>query len=143
MIENVYNGFDLGEFIGADNMGVFGMSIKHWLDNNPDDKKSVVDLVEQLVSNINPDLLAGADRKQSLGKYGEPKTPDEMSGIGRNRLAELLGSAQALRATFTDKDRIESIDKLITALALTLEAFDMTAMFDKRAASLQFRNLRP
>lgn len=143
MNNNIYNGFDLGEFIGADNIGAFGMSIKNWLDNHPDDKKSVVELVEQLVGDINPETLAAADRKPSLGKYGEPKTPDEMSGIGRSRLAELLGSAQALRAKFTDKEQLESIDKLITALALTLEAFDMTAMFDKRAASLQFRNLRP
>lgn len=143
MSGNIYNGFDLAEFIGTDTVGAFGMSIKHWLDNNPDEKESVVSLIEELVGDINPDSLAAADRKHPLGKFSEPKTPDEMAGIGRNRLAELLGSAQALRKTFTDKDQIESIDKLITALALTLEAFDMTAMFDKRAASLQFRNLRP
>lgn len=142
-MSDIYNGFDLAEFIGTDTVGAFGMSIKYWLDNNPDKKESVLSSIEELANEIDADSLAGADKKQSLGKYGEPKTPDEMGGIGRARLAELLGSAQSLRANFTDKDQLESIDKLITALALTLEAFDMTAMFDKRAASLQFRNLRP
>lgn len=142
MSDNI-SGADLTQFIDVEKIGSLGISVKRELGNDPEKRSEILENISNIIEGFNVDFAKTADRRNPLGKFSEPKTEDEAAGIGRNRTAEILKAAQQLRAECKDSAEAQKLDRVILTLSLSLEAFDLTTMFDKRAATLQFGNIRP
>jgi hypothetical protein len=134
---------DLTQFIDIERIGSLGVSVRRELGNDPEKKDEILGKINKIIEGFTADISKSADRRNPLGKFSEAKTDDELAGIGRNRTAEILKAAQTLRVGIDDPAEALKLDKVILTLSLTLEAFDLTTMFDKRAAALQFGNIRP
>lgn len=142
MSDNI-SGADLTQFIDVEKIGSLGVSVKRELGSDPEKRSEILGNINKIIEGFTADFAKTADRRNPLGKFSEPKTEDEAAGIGRNRTAEILKAAQALRIECKDSAEVLQLEKVILTLGLTLEAFDLTTMFDKRAATLQFGNIRP
>lgn len=142
-MSDIISEVDLTQFFDQEKVGSLGVLIKRELGNDPDKRNEILESVDKIIEGFNFDLAKTADRRNPLGKFSESKTEDELSGIGRNRTAEILKAAHALRVETKDQAEALRLDKVLLTLSLTLEAFDLTTMFDKRAAALQYGNIRP
>lgn len=142
-MSDIINEADLTQFIDIERIGSLGTSIKRELGNDPGKRDAILGKINNIIEGFTADIAKTADKRNPLGKFSEAKTDDELAGIGRSRTAEILKAAQILRAEVKDPTEALQLDKVILTLSLTLEAFDLTTMFDKRAAALQFGNIRP
>lgn len=142
-MSDIINEADLTQFIEIERIGSLGTSIKRELGSDPEKRNEILGKINNIIEGFTDDFAKTADKRNPLGKFSEAKTEDELAGIGRGRTAEILKAAQILRAEIKDPAEALRLDKVILTLSLTLEAFDLTTMFDKRAATLQFGNIRP
>lgn len=138
-VEENKSNADLAEFYEGFGLTGFGIMVRTGFENAGSEKEDILRLVEMLSQDVSPEAIKEADPRLPLGRYSEPKTPEEIPGIGKARTTELLKKLQVL-----NKEKYGGkLDKVVLAFALAVEAFEVTTLYDKRAAFSQFRNLRP